>query len=550
MKKFNAPWLPINLAAAACFACLALPAQNTLGTLVNGTASWDGYTLLAPTGSTETYLIDNCGRVVQQWSSDYRPGLAAYLLPNGDLIRSVRLPSNVFNGGGIGGGFEQWDWEGNLVRSWNAATDSLHAHHDFTVLPNGNLLFIAWERHSGEEAIARGRNPELTSPEVWVTRVEERNAEDEVVWAWSVWDHLVQDFDAALPGFGDPAEHPGRLDINFNATALAGGAGPGGGELAAADWLHVNAIDYHPDLDQITLSSRNFDEIWVIDHSASTSAAAGPAGDLLYRWGNPQTYGRGTAADQRFFGQHDVHWEGDHLLVFNNGAGRPEGAFSTVEEWAPPLLADGTYALEDGAPFGPDAPSWIYPEVGTIAFYSGNVSGAQRLPNGNTLLCEGANGRLTEVTPAEEVVWEYINPASAFGPLAQGSNPVNNAVFLVRRYGPGFSGFDGRDLTPGEPIELQPDLTNCTTSAGVASPVAGRTLPLHPNPGADVLRLPAPAGRGARFAVVDLLGRRVAEGPWAGDLVLDATGWPSGPYVVHTFGESIADCTQTHWMKS
>ena len=204
MKKSNALWRRIELALLALGLTGAAWAQNTLGTLVNTASSFDGYTLLSPIGSTETYLLDNCGRVVQSWSSDFRPGLAAYLLPNGDLIRSVQLQSSVFAGGGIGGGFEQWDWEGNLVRFWNAATDSLHAHHDFTVLPNGNLLLIAWERHSGEEAIARGRDPELTSPEVWVTRVEERDAEDEVVWAWSVWDDLVQDFDAALPGFGEP----------------------------------------------------------------------------------------------------------------------------------------------------------------------------------------------------------------------------------------------------------------------------------------------------------------------------------------------------------
>ena len=549
MRKSNALWQRIEAALLALSLTGAAFAQNTLGTLVNTASSFDGYTLLAPIGSTETFLLDNCGRVVQSWSSDFRPGLATYLLPNGDLIRSVQLPSDVFVGGGIGGGFEQWDWEGNLVRSWNAATDSLHAHHDFTVLPNGNLLFIAWERHSGEEAIARGRNPELTSPEVWVTRVEERNAEDEVVWAWSVWDHLVQDFDAALPGFGEPAAHPGRIDVNFNATALAGGAGPGGGELAAADWLHVNGIDYNMDLDQIALSSRKFDEIWIIDHGLTTEEAAGPAGDLLYRWGNPQSYGRGTETDRRFYGQHDVHWVGENLIVFNNGAGRPEGAYSTVEEWTPPLLADGTYALDATAPYGPESLAWIYPETGTNDFYSGNVSGAQRLPGGTTLICEGARGRLLEVEPDGTTVWEYVNPMTGVGPLVQGTDAFNNQVFLARRYAPDFPGFSGRDLTPGEPIELQPDLSGCSTFTTVPlASVSG--LSIHPNPGTDAVHLPAPSGPDGQFVVYDLWGRIVAQGSWNGALHLDASVWPSGQYVVHTFGASSAECTRTKWMKS
>ncbi len=549
MRKLNAPWRRINAAFLAIGIAHAASAQNTLGTLLNTANSFDGYTLLAPVGSTETFLLDNCGQVVQSWESAYRPGLAAYLLPNGDLIRSVQLPSDVFVGGGIGGGFEQWDWEGNLVRSWNAATDSLHAHHDFTVLPNGNVLFIAWERHSGEEAIARGRNPELTSPEVWVTRVEERNAEDEVVWAWSVWDHLVQDFDSALPGFGEPAAHPGRIDVNFNATALAGGAGPGGGELAAADWLHVNAIDYHPDLDQIVLSSRKFDEIWIIDHGLTTEEAAGPAGDLLYRYGNPQSYGRGTEADRRFYGQHDVHWVGDHLLVFNNGAGRPEGAYSTVEEWAPPLLSNGTYALDATAPFGPENLAWIYPETGTVDFYSGNVSGAQRLPGGTTLVCEGARGRLFEVEPDGSTVWEYVNPVTGVGPLVQGTAPFNNQVFLARRYAPDFTGFAGRDLTPGAPLELDPDLSACSTFTAVPELDPGR-LALHPNPGTNTVHLPAPTGRTGKFVVYDLWGRIVDAGPWTSAQPVDASMWPSGHYVVHTFGASPVDCTRTKWIKS
>ena len=553
MKRFNAFFLWIEFVWLTAAIPSAIEAQNTIGTLLNEAGSIGGYTLLVPTASTNTYLIDNCGQIIQEWSSDYRPGLAAYLLPNGDLIRSVRLDSDAFDGGGIGGGFERWDWEGNLMGFWDAASDSLHAHHDFTVLPNGNLLFIAWERHSGDEAIAKGRNPELTSPEVWVTRVEERNANDEVVWHWSVWDHLVQEFDSSAPHYGASADFPGKIDLNFEATALGGGAGPGGGALAAADWLHVNAIDYHPGLDQIALSSRKFNEIWIINHGLSAEEAAGPAGDVLYRWGNPRAYGRGTEADQALFGQHDVHWSdwtASHaLMVFNNGFQRPEGAYSTVEEWTPAMSSDGSYEILEGEAFGPTSPANIYPETGTLDFYSGNLSGAQRLPNGNTLMCEGATGRLTEVQPDETLVWEYVNPVSGFGPLAQGNQPLQNAVFLARRYPPDFPGFEGRTMTPGLPIEVNPDLSECELHAHVDQIAARGQLQLAPNPGQDRVSWSAPQGTNARFEIFSFSGQVMASGSWSNRMAIDTESWPPGHYLVHTFGSNPQDCNRLKWLK-
>ncbi|MGC8644373.1 MAG: hypothetical protein ACP5XB_31305, partial [Isosphaeraceae bacterium] len=60
------------------------------------------------------------------------------------------------------------------------------------------------------------------------------------------------------------------------------------------------------ELDQILLSVHSFSEIWIIDHGTTTAEAAthkggrsGKGGDLLYRWGNPQAYRAGTAADQQ-----------------------------------------------------------------------------------------------------------------------------------------------------------------------------------------------------------------------------------------------------------
>jgi hypothetical protein len=99
---------------------------------------------------------------------------------------------------------------------------------------------------------------------------------------------------SGTPGYGVVTDHPELVDINFGDTKT--------------DWMHTNSIDYNEKFDQILISVHNFNEIWVIDHSTTTEEAAGhtggnsgKGGDLLYRWGNPQAYERGTASDQQLF---------------------------------------------------------------------------------------------------------------------------------------------------------------------------------------------------------------------------------------------------------
>ena len=233
-----------------------------------------------------------------------------------------------------------------------------------------------------------------------------------------------------------------------------------------------------------------FNELWIIDHSTTVAEAAGHAegrsgkgGDLLYRWGNPQAYRAGTATDQRLFAQHDVHWIASglpgagHLLLFNNGRHRPDGDYSSVEEIIPPADEDGRYLCQPGAAFGLDRTVWSYTAPEKSRFYSLHISGAQRLPNGNTLICSGASGTLFEVTPKGNVVWKYINPVSRQHPGTPDSRPARpaadnrgkpddgpgrrngpkdeptNTVFRAYRYAPDYPGLTGKDLTPGEKLE-------------------------------------------------------------------------------------------------
>ena len=230
-----------------------------------------------------------------------------------------------------------------------------------------------------------------------------------------------------------------------------------------SDFLHTNAVAYHPRLDQIALSVPSLGEVWIVDHGTSTAEARGPRGDLLYRWGNPAAYGHGLSGDQRFFFQHDVRWIPDgqegagNLTIFNNGRDRPAGPWSSIDEWTPPLGPDGRYAIADGEPFGPTGLAWQFVTAEPTDFFSPFISGARRFANGNTLICSGTGGRFLEVTREGEIVWEYRNPFSGDVVNEDGSAPQPGldaspyAVFRATRIPADHPAVAGRQLVALDP---------------------------------------------------------------------------------------------------
>jgi hypothetical protein len=438
----------------------------TVGLRRCGPRAAEGYTVLAPMRSNSTYLIDRQGRLVHSWPGTYNPGMSAYLLPDGALLRPVWDDQVPWAGGGGGGGRIQLSsWEGKLLWDYPYATSRTLQHHDVTWLPGGTVLLVAWERMTADEAQAAGRDPGLlTDGELWVDYLVEVRPDGfssgTVIWEWHLWDHLIQNRAPSKANYGIVSDHPELLDINFARTSKA-------------DWTHVNSVAYNAQLDQIVISVHGIGEIFVIDHSTTTAEAAGHSGgkqgrggDLLYRWGNPVAYGAGSEAQRVLFGQHDAQWIAPELpgagglLVFNNGGGRPGATlYSSVDQLSPPVDPGGSYALSLGQAYGPAALTWSYsggsPQT---SFFSRSVSGAQRLAGGNTLVCVGQGGVLFEVTADRQVVWEYVNPISASGPLPQGASAkgVRNNVFKARRYGPSFTGLKGRDLSPKGGLELTP----------------------------------------------------------------------------------------------
>jgi hypothetical protein len=499
---------------------------RTVGLMSNNTAKvFNGYTLFSPKQYTATYLINNEGRVVHKWTkSIYPPGQSAYLLENGHLLRTCMTLGKLSSGGGEGGRVEEYDWDGNLVWEFDFSTETYMQHHDIHLLPNGNIIMLVIEKKTYAECIAAGFDPSKFQPDIaqkgmmvpdYIVEIKPTYPSGgTVVWEWHTWDHLIQDFDNTKLNYGTPSQHPELIDCDGDHRNLP------------AFWNHMNSIDYNATFDQIAVSVRGNSEVWIIDHGTTTAEAAGhtggargKGGDLLYRWGNPVCYGAGNASNQRYFEQHDVEWipagypGAGNLTCFNNGLGRGS-LYSTVDEFTPNVDASGNYTYVSGSAYSPANFTWTYQGTTAAPLYSENISGAQRLPNGNTIICSGTIGRFIEVTTSGEIVWEYICPVQKTGPITQGQLPdedparvdeTMNSVFRVYKYPVDYAAFTGRDLTPGDYIEIYPATSiedNGKNSSRIQS---------YPNPFTNRINLRNLTGS-ERYELINTVGQTI----WAG----------------------------------
>ena len=294
-----------------------------------------------------------------------------------------------------------------------------------------------------------------------------------IVWQWWSLDHVIQDRSPDWPNYGVLSENPGRFDLNW---------GPG----LRGDFTHQNALDYNQTLDHIVLNNDRMGELYVIDHGgtfvvgdfeASKALAAGPKGDILFRWGNPALYDSGeppsynpdgdvtSEGDRLLFHHHDTQWVAEGLpgagnfLIFDNGSRRAGAYYSVLLEVNPYAGAypDAPYLSEVEAGGPANQIVWSFRAEHANSFYSENISGVQRLANGNTLGIAGRQGHVFQVTPEGEVVWEYINPVMSNVPEGAAPGDVfkrimtdkdDNRIFTAHWIAPDHPGLAGRDLTP------------------------------------------------------------------------------------------------------
>ena len=259
-------------------------------------------------------------------------------------------------------------------------------HHDFERLPNGNTLVLLWHRLSKE----------LTSQIQGGRRTDEDP------------EQMLGDVVQEITPAGSVAyewrswEHLSPAEDII--CPLEG----------RQEWTHANSLASVPDKDFL-ISFRQTSAVGIVNRTS---------GDFRWKWGP------GELSHQH----HAVYLDNGHVLLFDNGVHHRGPTYSRVLEVDPRT----------------DQIVWEYRGDPLISFYSFHISGAERLPNENTLICEGAPGRLLEVTPNHEIVWEYVNPF--FSP--SGSSGVSNSIFQAHRYGPDHPALAGKDLDPGRYANL------------------------------------------------------------------------------------------------
>jgi len=332
-----------------------------------------GFTLFAPLTSERTvYLIDLAGQVVHTWELPYPPGLYGYLTPRGTLFYNGRIAeeSERF--------VNRQPWKGGaaLEVDWHGRIlwEVRHPdhHHDGRRLRNGNVLLLCATALPPDlvPLVQGGRPGTEDDGQMYGDYLVEMTTGGQTIWEWRSWEHL------------NPVED--RI------TAP---------QEARDEWTHGNTVTELPD-GSLLLSFRNISTVARVDRGT---------GRITWKLGPP------TLAQQHA----PAALANGHILIFDNGTNRLDVPFpfSRVLEIDPET----------------NEIVWSYQERIPFDFFSPYISNAQRLPNGNTLICEGNFGRLFEVTAAGEVVWEFVNPF--FGaPTGHPEAPVNNAVFRAFRY--------------------------------------------------------------------------------------------------------------------
>ena len=461
--------------------------------------TFDGYALYNGQNSNTTYLIDKNSNIAHSWSCAITGNYTVHLKENGNLVRGGTYSNNVLSAPAVSGIVQELDANANVVWEFIYSSSNHVSHHDFCVLPNGNVILTAYEVKTPSELTQAGYNGATTNK--WPTHfieVQQNGTGGQIVWEWHIWDHLIQDYDNSKSNYGIVANNPELMDIN----AVTGGFGPGSG-----DWYHVNGVDYNPTLDQLVFTSRFASEFFIIDHSTTTAQAAthaggnsGMGGDFLYRWGNPPNYG--SASPQVIpSAVHDPRWvktgrpNAGYIQFFNNNGGG--GNTSTVDAINPPV-SGSTYSS-----FSPTSYDWRH----TAVAYSSGQSASDRMSNGNTFV--NVSGQyMYEVDSLNNIIWQYnADPAKAF------------------RYECDYAGLTA--LLGNDP---------CGLSNGIVE-FSELTLNVFPNPSKGIFNVVGLAQSGSSFTihVYDIYGKQVLQ--TTNDTRVDLTAFDNGVYVLHVVNE-------------
>ena len=427
-SQFFLPSILGGIVAAAVLttAVFAYPSVFPTGVTIKEPGVYEGYMLYSssipgPPGVFVMQLVDLDGNVVHSWGTF-----------NGLQFRPLG-PGLVI--GLKGGNLVTMDWDNNIVLQIAQPADVLF-HHDQELLPNGNILAIA-----SEEVLDLNISDQTLTDDILL----ELEPDGDVVWEWRTRDHFDE--------FGFSQEIKDEIYVR------------------GGDWAHANAAysiplnTSHADPrfrpGNIVMSYRSQDAVIIIDRDTSEIV-----------WVSLEA----TA------GQHDAHMlpddvpGGGKILVFDNGWNGvytiPTRWWSRIKELDPANDATGNSTVIYDATYGGEFQD---------QFFSPIISSAQRMPNGNTLINEGTKGRIFEVTPEGQTVWEYVHPADPSG--SRTKRLVYRAYKLPYEWASSFfapdltvSGSGDLDpVTSGDPLTYTIQLVNVGSDPAVNAQLSEAT---------------------------------------------------------------------------
>ena len=355
---------------------------------------YSGYTIVVPYRADKVFLIDMLGRVVHAWDSDPNENWQCgffKLLPNNNWISfDYLLPPEVGTSSeGIWltadskfkfkSRVAEHDWDGNIVWEY-IAPENWMIHHDTPRLDNGNTLLLI------EELI---NAPHISDKKIEDNIYIEITPGKEIVWQWRT------------------SEHYDELGLSEEAKKLVHKRG--------GDCLHANTLRPLPD-NRLGKKDRRFKKGNILTCQRETSILFiidKESNKIVWKWGKDYLVGP----------HHPIMLENGNILVYDNGgvAGYPERTrFYTRLVEVNPVTKEVVWEyMHEPNKFKK-----------TSKFFSSSWGSVQRLPNGNTFSLDCHKGRLFEVTPQGEIVWEYISPFS----WGRGTAVLESGIYRAYRY--------------------------------------------------------------------------------------------------------------------
>lgn len=416
------------VAVLVCAGAVAVAAQTvypTGTTIYDPVRSWSGYTVLSPLGTPAVIVIDMNGTVVKRWEGyNDSAGGPARVLPGGFVIAAsgARPPHQEALE------LVERDFDGNVV--WR------YGRNQQVALRDGSMVWSArqhhdWQRESmpagyyspGSAPTVEGGNTLLlthtdrTQPTVAAVPLEddrliEVSWQGDIVWEWVASDHVDE------------------LGFSADARKAIAAASTTNAARGSFDWLHVNSATYVGPNRWFDQGDRRFapNNVIISSREASLLAIVGRDGKIVWRLGPDFSESKELRAIRQIIGQHHAHLipnglpGAGNLLVFDNGGASGYGFTNPIAPAGRGAFARATSRVLEINPVTLEL-VWSYTNP---RFFSTNISSAQRLPNGNTLIAAGAGGRMFEVTKEGVIVWEYLYPSFS-GPNS------SNAVYRSYR---------------------------------------------------------------------------------------------------------------------